>query len=302
MSTTKILDIICEAKENTIVTLVTHAGKFHADDVMSTAILTLLLQKVGIKNIRQVRTYNPAEEGYTDDTPNCIVYDIGLGQYDHHQVGDAAKHCIRLDDDGVERKYAACGLIWKEIGSQFVGSEKHAKIIYDSILRYIDDQDNGFGHNPLSTMLGYMNPSMISPPESYYKSDFENAVYIARTMFIATLEHFKFLKEFENSFEKYVEESDGSCLVTPTYMPGADDICREREIPFYVYPNQRKEGSYCFKTINTDPQDNNTHLCDIPDEVRNWEGVNFLHPSCFMGAADSKERAVEICRILVDRN
>ena len=96
---TKILDIIRDATNDTVVTLVTHAGKFHADDVMSTAILVLLLEKCGIRNIRRVRTFNPTEAGYTDDTPNCIVYDIGLGQYDHHQTGDAAKHCIRLDDE-----------------------------------------------------------------------------------------------------------------------------------------------------------------------------------------------------------
>jgi uncharacterized UPF0160 family protein len=299
---TKILDIIRDAKENTIVTLVTHAGKFHADDVMSTAILVLLLEKCGIKNIRRVRTFNPTEAGYTDDTPNCIVYDIGLGQYDHHQTGDAAKHCVRLDDDGVERKYAACGLIWKEIGAQLVGGEKYANIIYNSIIRQIDDQDNGFGQNAFSTMISHMNPNMINASQKYYDFDFDNALSVAKKMFLATLDHFKFTKEFEDSLKIYVEQSDGSCLVTPTYMPGADDICRERNIPFYVYPNQRKEGSYCFKTINADPQDNNSHLCDIPDEVRNWEGVNFLHPSCFLGAADTKERAIEICRILVDRN
>ena len=74
-----------------IVTLVTHAGNFHSDDVVATAILELYFYDKGIKT-KIVRTFKPDEMGYTDDTPNCVIYYIGLGQYDHHQIGDADVH------------------------------------------------------------------------------------------------------------------------------------------------------------------------------------------------------------------
>lgn len=298
---TKILDIIRNADPKAdIITLVTHKGKFHSDDVMATAILRLFLEEEFKFATYLVRTFTPKEDGYDDDTPNAIVYDIGLGQYDHHQIGEDAKHCIRLDkyldEYGVEhtaiRKHAAVGLIWNEIGVQWIG-EKYAPVIYDAIIRSIDDHDNGFGHNPLSTLISNLNPSILNPTDEMFDGCFNRAVYFCMSFFRDTISHYRFIQSCEKTLATEADKSDGVCLVTDYYLPGADDICRERHIPFYVYPNQR--GGWCFKTISVSDEDMNTHLCDIPDEVRNWEGVTFLHPSCFLGSAVTKERAIDIC-------
>ena len=305
---TKILDIIRNADpQKDTITLVTHKGKFHSDDVMSTAILKILFEKELKFKTKLVRTFTPKEDGYDDNTPNTIVYDIGLGQYDHHQVGEDAKHCIRLDkyldEYGIEhtsiRKHAAVGLIWNEIGEKWVG-EKYAPVIYDTIIRYVDDHDNGFGHNPLSTFISNFNPNILNPTDEMFDEAFNKAVSLCISFFMRTITHYRFIQRCEGALVIAVANSDGACLVTDYYIPGADDICRERSIPFYIYPNQR--GGWCFKTISTSVDDMNSHICDIPNEVRDWEGVTFLHPSCFLGSAETKERAIEICHILVDKD
>ena len=305
---TKILDIIRNADPSKdTITLVTHKGKFHSDDVMATAILRTFFERELKFKTKLVRTFTPKEDGYDDNTPNTIVYDIGLGQYDHHQVGEDAKHCIRFDEFTDEfgqkhtavKKYAAVGLIWNEIGVHWIG-EKYASVIYDTIIRYVDDHDNGFGHNPLSTLISNFNPDIINPTDDEFDGPFNNAVFLCMSFFMRTITHYKFIQRCEKTLSAEADKSDGICFITDYYLPGADDICRERHIPFYVYPNQR--GGWCFKTISASAEDMNTHLCDIPDDVRNWEGVTFLHPSCFLGSAETRERAIEICHILVDKD
>lgn len=301
---TKILDIIRNADPKTdVITLVTHKGKFHSDDVMATAILKILFEEKLKFKTNLVRTFTPKEDGYDDNTPNTIVYDIGLGQYDHHQVGEDAKHCIRVDEFTDEfgkkhtevKKYAAVGLIWNEIGVSWIG-EKYAPVIYDNIIRFVDDHDNGNGHNPLSTFISMMNPNILSPTDEMFKNSFDRAVNLCMNFFRETIAHYSFIQKCERALVLAAANSDGACLVTEDYYPGADDICRERGIPFYVYPNQR--GGWCFKTICPDPKNMSVHLVDIPDEVRTWTGVTFLHPSCFLGSADTKKRAIEICENL----
>ena len=305
---TKILDVYNAARQdttNTVVTLVTHKGRFHSDDVMATAILRYFFDDAGIVT-KTVRTFTPAEDGYTDDTPNCIVYDIGLGQYDHHQAGTDAKHTYRFDkindENGIEqtlvRKYAAVGLIWKEIGAFWVG-EKYADKIYEQVVKYIDDADNGFVFNPFSNMIRYQNTDKPNATDEVHNMHFEDAVNIASKLIGHTIRHFQYVSRCESALQKLAKDG-AACLIADDFLPGADDVCREHNIPFYVYPNER--GGWCFKSINRNEDNNREHLLDIPDEVRKWEGVTFLHPSCFLGSAVTKERAIEICEIIKSNN
>ena len=64
----------------------THSGKFHADDVFSAALLLYLNPEITITR------GNKVPEDY-----NGLVFDIGRGQYDHHQKDS------RIRDNGVQR-------------------------------------------------------------------------------------------------------------------------------------------------------------------------------------------------------
>ena len=121
--------------EKNIKTLGTHNGKFHADDVMATAILRLLLGDIKVTRTRDENILRTLD----------FVYDIGFGEFDHHQLDKA----IRENDI----PYAACGLVWREFGSRVIQkfnsefNEEDIKSIFDcvdkNLVQGIDATDNG---------------------------------------------------------------------------------------------------------------------------------------------------------------
>ena len=87
---------------------VTHSGCFHVDDVISTIFLSRILKKV--KLIRVPSTENL-------ELKNKIVYDIGLGEFDHHQVNRNGKR-----KNGIY--YSSIGLLWQRFGRNYLADLK----------------------------------------------------------------------------------------------------------------------------------------------------------------------------------
>lgn len=85
-----------------IVRLVTHNGRFHADDVASYAILDIIFPNNVLHRTRDVGIIESAD----------IVFDVGGGQFDHHMSDKKYRAC------GLP--YASVGLIWEEFGRDFV--------------------------------------------------------------------------------------------------------------------------------------------------------------------------------------
>ena len=80
----------------------THGGKFHADDVFSAALLLYLNPEIVITRGNRV-----------PEDFDGIVFDIGRGEYDHHQKDS------RIRENGIP--YAAFGLLWEELGTEILG-------------------------------------------------------------------------------------------------------------------------------------------------------------------------------------
>lgn len=89
--------------------IVTHSGKFHADDAWAVAALNLLFPDAEI-----VRTRDPALIEAADFAVDVGgIWDPTAGRFDHHQKGfDAARQ------SGVP--YASAGLVWREYGARCV--------------------------------------------------------------------------------------------------------------------------------------------------------------------------------------
>ncbi|MCE3261243.1 MAG: metal-dependent hydrolase [Pseudoduganella sp.] len=89
--------------------IVTHSGKFHADDAWAVAALNLLFPDAEI-----VRTRDPAVIEAADFAVDVGgIWDPATGRFDHHQKGfDAARQ------SGVP--YASAGLVWREYGARCV--------------------------------------------------------------------------------------------------------------------------------------------------------------------------------------
>ncbi|MGV8983352.1 MYG1 family protein [Clostridium sp.] len=121
--------------EKNIKTLGTHSGKFHADDVMATAILSLILGEIKVTRTRDENILSKLD----------FVYDISLGEFDHHQLNK------EIRENNIP--YAACGLVWREFGSRVIQKfnsefdEEDIMSIFDyidkNLVQGIDATDNG---------------------------------------------------------------------------------------------------------------------------------------------------------------
>lgn len=117
----------------------THSGKFHADDVFSAALLLYLNPEITITRGNKV----PEDfEG--------IVFDIGRGQYDHHQKDS------RIRENGVA--YAALGLLWEALGAEILGEELAQKFD-EAFVQPLDNNDNTGEKNELAALIGNFNPT-----------------------------------------------------------------------------------------------------------------------------------------------
>lgn len=120
----------------------THSGKFHADDVFSAALLLYLNPEINIFRGNKV-----------PDDFEGVVFDIGRGQYDHHQKDS------RIRENGVP--YAAFGLLWEALGEEILGKELAEKFD-QSFVQPLDNNDNTGEKNELASLIGNFNPGWDS--------------------------------------------------------------------------------------------------------------------------------------------
>jgi uncharacterized UPF0160 family protein len=161
--------------EKNIKTLGTHSGKFHADDVMATAILRLLLGDIKVTRTRDENILKEID----------LVYDISLGEFDHHQINK------EIRENNIP--YASCGLIWREFGSRVIQKfnsqleENDISSIFDyvdkTLVQGIDATDNGIDIKSeikvtsISDIIQSFNPTWDSTDSK--DEAFEEAVHYA---------------------------------------------------------------------------------------------------------------------------
>ncbi len=111
---------------------VTHSGTFHVDDVIATIFLSKIFDKIILIRIPSIENIQ---------TKNKVVYDIGFGEFDHHQKNRNGK---RLN--GIY--YSSIGLLWKKYGKKYLRKQnvydidKTFNYIDEELIQYIDATDN----------------------------------------------------------------------------------------------------------------------------------------------------------------
>ena len=94
----------------TISHLVTHSGGFHADELLSSVILTRLVPQADLVRSRDVAWTTPA--------PDRIVYDVGRVFDAQAQIFDHHQRPNPLRPDG--QPYSSFGLIWAHYGRDYL--------------------------------------------------------------------------------------------------------------------------------------------------------------------------------------
>lgn len=111
---------------------VTHSGTFHVDDVISTIFLSKIFEEIILIRVPSMDNRNPN---------NKLVFDIGLGEFDHHQKNRNGKR-----ENGIY--YSSIGLLWKKYGKKYLKKIKTKNIdkVYEymdkELIQYIDATDN----------------------------------------------------------------------------------------------------------------------------------------------------------------
>jgi uncharacterized UPF0160 family protein len=150
--------------------IVTHGGKFHADDAWAVATLKVLYPDADL-----VRTRDPAIIATADFVIDVGgVWDPASGRFDHHQKGFSGAR-----PSGVP--YASAGLVWRDYGARCVAAlaEAHtgqriaddaaqqiAYAIDNDLVQYLDLSDVGAAKNApggygLSAVVSGYNPSWL---------------------------------------------------------------------------------------------------------------------------------------------
>jgi uncharacterized UPF0160 family protein len=128
-------------------TVAVHSGSFHADDIFSVAVLSLLLGYIP----KIIRTRDQGKIKKADFVLDVGgEYDPAKNKFDHHQIGGAGKRSSNIP-------YATFGLVWKEYGEKIAGSAEAAGLIEKKLVAVTDADDNAFeiGTNYVSGLRPY---------------------------------------------------------------------------------------------------------------------------------------------------
>ena len=271
----------------------THSGKFHADDVFSSALLLSVNPEITIHRGSQV-----------PEDFKGIVFDIGRGKYDHHQRDS------RIRENGVP--YAAFGLLWEELGAEILGEELAEKFD-EAFVQPLDNNDNTGEKNELATLIGNFNP----PWDAQGGNDaaFFQAVGVAGMILDNKLERYRGNeradKRVEEILKQHQEEiasgkkpaDEKQILVLPDYVP-CQKYLSETDIAFVIFPSNR--GGYCIQPQKREYSLN--YKCSFPEswlglekeelkEESGLSGAEFCHKGGFLMTTSTLEDAIKACKI-----
>jgi uncharacterized UPF0160 family protein len=255
----------------------THDGDFHLDDVFAGAVLKLLGYSIS-------RSRDSSLFDHYD-----IVFDVGMGKYDHHY-----KHAT-VRDSGII--YSSVGLVWRDFGkkliNQYTDNASHTETVWKSIdndIELIDGHDNG-----QNTTLKDQHLSIVSVVHTLSKGgDYDNVMN-----FIATYLEERIKKELKSLIDYYVIK-DMVQIRNDRYWVEITDktdwykaVIEDPNLLFVVFatPSQWR--------IYTVPNGGfSSRMLLTTEKV---DGVLFIHPSGFTAGVDTKENAIKLIELSIQR-
>lgn len=259
----------------------THGGRFHADDVFSTALLQIVNPKLTVRRGFRV------PEGFSG-----IVYDIGDGPFDHHAKGSPVR------ENGTP--YAAFGLLWRELGAQLVGEEQAARVDQHFVQPLDADDNTGCG-NQLAQLIGAYNPAWDS--DENQDDCFTKAVAVAKDLLWHKIESLRSIARAADEVNSALAKlKDGIVLLT-RYAPWKQQLIPAHGALFVVYPSQR--GGWCAQGVPASFGSPNlkvpfpAHWAGLDEDMlqaaSGLEGLRFCHAGRFLVTTYTQEQAMAAC-------
>lgn len=296
--------------------LVTHSGGFHADELLSSVILTRLFPNAKIVRSRSPEWITPAEDRIVYDVGG--LYDAGRRIFDHHQRGSP------LRDDG--QPFSSFGLIWKHYGRDYLAAsnlpEAHIEAVHTSFdgsfVLPVDLVDNGalspatagqLAGLTLPALLETLKPVFDETDPNAEDRTFHEALAIARSFVEARISKSAAKLRAEAVVEQAIEQAgQGRILELPMGMPfrpavvkaGADHLL------FVVHPRgndwtligiRRAEEGF---DLRADLPASWAGLTNGDLEAAcGVEGATFCHNGRFIAAAKTREAALAMAELAV---
>jgi uncharacterized UPF0160 family protein len=300
----------------TITHLVTHSGGFHADELLSSAVLTRVFPQAELLRSRDRKWITPA----TDK----IIYDVG-GDYDGEaQIFDHHQRPSPLRDD--DQPFSSFGLIWAHYGRAYLAAMDvptddieaiHTKFDTKFVLP-IDLLDNGAIEpsvaGPLSiltlpALLGSLKPVFDDMSPTADDDAFFAALPIARSFVEAQIRGLAAKARASGIVLNAITQAGTSpILELPMGMPyrAALDQMGSDHILFVVHP---RGGDWTLGGIKLS-QDTFEQRADLPaawagltdaalEDASGVKGAKFCHNARFIAVADTREAILKMAEIAV---
>jgi uncharacterized UPF0160 family protein len=298
----------------TIAYLVTHSGGFHADELLSSVVLTRLYPDAAVVRSR-------APEWITPGTDR-IIYDVG-GAYDpQHAIFDHHQRGAPLREDG--QPYSSFGLVWRHHGRDYLAASgipaEHVEEVYaafdaDFVLP-IDLTDNGalsptglLADLTLPVLLETLKPVFDDKTPEADDRAFHGALAIARSFVEARIARYAAKLRAESIVSQAIEAAGPRpILELPMGMPFRPAIVKAgaEHLLFVVHPRER---DWCVTTIRRGDEGFETRA-DLPaswagltnadlEAASGVVGASFCHNGRFVAAAKTREAALAMAELAV---
>ena len=301
----------------TITHLVTHSGGFHADELLSSVILTRLFPEASVVRSRDPDWIAPAE--------GRIVYDVGRAYdaerriFDHHQSATPRR-------EGGE-PYSSFGLIWTHYGHDYLRAlaipEPDLDEVHDSFDRSfvlpVDLTDNGalepstagkLADLTLPALLESLKPAFDAREAGADDAAFSAALSVARVFVEAAIERKAARRRADAVVMAAIEAAGASrILELPLGMPfrSAVEAAGADHLLFVIHP---RDGDWALTTIRKSGGTFEARA-DLPaawaglidaalEQASGVEGARFCHNARFIAVANTREAILRMARLAVE--
>ena len=301
----------------TVTQLVTHSGGFHADELMSSVILTQLFPQADLLRTRDAELLTPAARR--------IIYDVGRDFDAEAQIFDHHQRPNPLREDG--QPFSSFGLIWAHYGRAYLAAMGVPEADVDAIHTSFDTKfvlpidllDNGAMEpsvaGPLSiltlpSLLGSLKPVFDDPSPTADDDAFHAALPIARSFIEAFVQNLAAKYRAQDLVMNAIADAgDSAILELPMGMPyrSALEKAEADHILFVVNP---RGGDW---TLNGIKLSNDTfeQRADLPaawagltdaalEDASGVKGAKFCHNARFIAVADTRDAILEMAKIAVE--
>lgn len=308
--------------------IVTHGGKFHADDAWAAAVLFILFPDSEL-----VRTRDPAIVEAADFAVDVGgIWDAAAGRFDHHQKGFSGAR-----QSGVP--YASAGLVWREYGARCVArlaalhtgqqltEEKARELAYAidaDIVQYLDLSDVGAAKNApggygLSAVISGFNPNWLDEErlgygeeaERYRLEQFRRAMALLTDVMTNAVKYRVGALLAVEQVRQSEVLADGKLLFLKNgALPWTQVVRKEMPKVLFVISYSIAENRYMLHTVPVSPESFQARA-DLPEA---WAGLRdaelaavtgvpdatFCHNGRFIAAAKSYEGARAMASLALD--